>query len=76
MKREIKFKIFVYAHNGGRFDHLFLQKPIYFKHSQDYNFLGTATNLKYASYLSIVFRDSVALIPGKLSDLCKEFKVN
>ena len=70
-------KIYVYAHNGGRFDHLFLQEYLMYRFSQSYQLVGDVTCIKQASIYDgrIVFRDSCLLIPGRLESLAEDFGV-
>lgn len=75
-KKEKIRTVYVYAHNGGKFDHLFLQKCIMLQHSQSYTYFGTLTDIKFSQYLGhIIFRDTNLIFPGSLKSLAKDFGV-
>lgn len=63
-------KILVYAHNGAKFDHLFLQHEFLQLFPREFKFVGQLSDIKYASLMDrIVLRDSALLMPASLKKL-------
>lgn len=60
----------IFAHNGGRFDFLWLMQEC-FKHGDETNFspIFINSNLSYLTFFGKHFTDSMMILPGKLDDI-------
>ena len=66
----------MFAHNGHRFDNIFLLPFLLKYFGTDVSFGGSEFNFKFLKISKYIdFIDTCDLIPGKLRDLAEEFKV-
>ena len=67
-------KLLVIAHNGHRYDDIFILPLLYEYFGAQVSLLGSASAIKILNVAGILeFRDSMELIPGALANLGPEF---